>query len=203
VQKDGTLVGTIGPLDCESAAALVPEPLAGRLRAFAEKEDELTFAEIAKHADRANRTSTPEAPLWKTGYSAGTQASTAMFYLARYEQVKKAPYREALLAIADKYLDSVPEEDLEVWPLAFAHAISTQVAAYRLTEQQKYLDDAERLAFLATITFWQDKPLPRASSKTGHYEAITGGDSLALALLQLHAVQHQLSVEIPANTIDR
>jgi hypothetical protein len=37
VQKDGTLAVTIGPLDCETAAAMVPDPLAGRLRAFAAK----------------------------------------------------------------------------------------------------------------------------------------------------------------------
>jgi hypothetical protein len=36
---------------------------------------------------------------------------------------------------------------------------------------------------MAVDIFWQDNPLPRASMKTGHYEAITGGDSLALALL--------------------
>jgi hypothetical protein len=174
VQKDGTMIGTIGPLDCESAAMLVPEPLAAGAP-----------------------------PLWKTGYSAGTQASTAMFYLARYEQVHKREYRDALIAIADKYRNSVPEEDLDAWPLAFAHAISSQVAAYRLTDDAKYRDDAQRLARLAVKLFWQDNPLPRASMKTGHYEAITGADSLALALLQVHATLNNLSVEVPQNTIDR
>ena len=35
VQKDGRRVATIGPLDCETSAALVPDPLSARLRAFA------------------------------------------------------------------------------------------------------------------------------------------------------------------------
>src|SRR5206468_2041026 len=39
--KDGTQVATIGPLDPFSTAALVPDPLSSRLKAFAAKEDEL------------------------------------------------------------------------------------------------------------------------------------------------------------------
>jgi hypothetical protein len=56
---------------------------------------------------------------------------------------------------------------------------------------------------MAVEVFWQDHPLPRASKQTGHYEAITGGDSLALALLQVHAASHGLTNRIPSNTIDR
>ena len=44
VQKDGSLTSTIGPLECELAASMVPEPLATRLRVFAAKEDELILA---------------------------------------------------------------------------------------------------------------------------------------------------------------
>ena len=200
VQKDGTLAGTIGPLDCHSAAELVPEPLSGRLRAFAEKEDELTLAELAKQrAAGAGQA----APLWQNGYSAGTQASTAMFCLARYEQTHKQEYRDAVVKIADAYIDQSPEEDVDAWPLALGHAISAQVAAYRFTQREVYREQAQRLAKLAVKLFWQDNPLPRASLKTGHYEAITGADSLALALLEVHAITHPLKAKIPSNTIDR
>jgi len=51
--------------------------------------------------------------------------------------------------------------------------------------------------------YWQDNALPRASLKTGHYETITGADSLALALLEAHALDHELGVRLPSNTIDR
>ena len=52
--------------------------------------------------------------------------------------------------------------------------------------------------------FWQDSPLPRASMKTGHYETITGADSLALALVELHlSILHITAVRCPPNTIDR
>jgi hypothetical protein len=56
---------------------------------------------------------------------------------------------------------------------------------------------------MAVELFWQDKPLPRASKQTGHYETITGADSLALALLEVHAALHGLTNRIPSNTIDR
>jgi hypothetical protein len=200
-QKDGTLAATIGPLDCESAAGLVSEPLASRLRGFAEKEDELLLADLKKQVAGTGPPMTP--PLWQNGYGAGTLASTAMFCLARHEQVRKPAYRDLLIAIADRYVNSAPEEDADAWPLAFAHAISAQVAAHRLTDKPVYRDEAQRLARLAVALYWQDNPLPRASLKVGHYEAITGADSLALALLEVHALSHPLTVTLPSNTIDR
>jgi hypothetical protein len=126
-----------------------------------------------------------------------------MFCLARHEQAGKPAYRDAVVAIADRYADSSPEEDLDAWPMAFAHAISAQVAAYRFTQRPAYLDQARRLAGMAVDLFWQDNPLPRASMRTGHYETITGADSLALALLEVCGITHPLSVTLPSNTIDR
>ena len=77
------------------------------------------------------------------------------------------------------------------------------MAAYRFTRDLIYLEQARRFAQMAVDVFWQDSPLPRASFKTDHYETITGADSLALALLQVHAATNNLDVEIPSNTIDR
>jgi hypothetical protein len=203
VQTDGTSTATIGPLDCATAAGLVPEPLASRLRAFAEKEDELILEDLRQQLDPARASATGRQPLWQTGYGAGTQASTAMFCLARHEQVGKQGYRDCLITIADRYAGSAPEEDLDAWPLAFAHVISTHAAAHRLTGQPAYLEEAQRLARMGVVLFWQDNPLPRASLTTGHYEAITGADSLALALLEVHALTDRLSIVLPSNTIDR
>jgi len=193
VQKDGTQVGTIGPLDPYSASLLVPEPLAGRLKTFSAREDELIIPELRKL----------QGPLWQTGYAAGTLSSTAMFCLGRYEQTQNPAYRELIISIADKYVDSVPEEDLDAWPMPFGHAISTELAAYRFTNDKKYLEQARRIADLAIALFWQDRPIPRASLHVGHYESITGPDTLALALLELHAVINKVAIPIPSNTIDR
>ena len=76
------------------------------------------------------------------------------------------------------------------------------MAAHRLTGKGTYLEQARRFADMAVECFWQDNPLPRASKQTGHYEAITGGDSLALALLEVHAATHGLTNHIPSNTIN-
>jgi hypothetical protein len=197
VQADGSMAATIGPLDCHIAAAVVPEPISSRLRAFAEKEDELILSELRAKPIVSQR------PMWEARYSSATAASSAMFYLARYEQVGKKPYRDAVIETADAYLNSLPEEDVDVWPMSFAHAISVELAAYRWTEREDYLACARELATMAVNMFWQDDPLPRASFKTGHYETITGADSLALSLLELHAITHNLKITIPSNTIDR
>jgi hypothetical protein len=198
VQKGGNLTTTIGPLDCEVAARMVPEPLSTRLRAFAKKEDELTLAELKKQKGEGH-----VPPKWQSGYAAGTLASSAMFCLARYEQTEQPDFRTWVVAYADQYLNARPEEDVDVWPMSFGHIISTEVAAYRFTNRSVYLEQARKFAQMAVDIFWQDNPLPRASMQTGHYETITGADSLALALLQVHAVSAGLTNKIPSNTIDR
>jgi len=197
VQKDGSRIVTIGPLDCHIAATMLTEPLAARLRAFADQEDELTFAEWRKQPPLA------ALPKWQMAYGGQTAGALAMFCVERYQQARKQQYRDMLIAVADAYLESASEEDADVWPMTVAHAISTEVAAYRFTRREAYRDQAIKLAQMAVEVYWQDNPLPRANSKTGHYETITGADSLALALLEVHAIVHNLSVEIPANVIDR
>jgi hypothetical protein len=200
-QKDGTLAATIGPLDCAIAAPLVPEPLAARLLAFAAKEDELLLPELRAQVQAKPNVYVP--PKWKAVYGASTLANTAMFCLERYEQTRQSAYRDLVIAIADAYLNSLPEEDVDVWPMSFAHAICAEAAAYRFTQKAAYLDQTRAFARLAVEIFWQDNPLPRASFKTGHYEAITGADSLALALLEVHAMINHLTINVPQNTIDR
>ncbi|MHC4642957.1 MAG: hypothetical protein ACYS32_15050, partial [Planctomycetota bacterium] len=140
---------------------------------------------------------------WQAGYASGATAGWAMFGLARYQQVQKKALKDLVIAVADAYVDSLPDEDVDVWPMSFGHIISAQVAAYKFTSNPVYLEQACRFARMAVEMFWQDNPLPKASFKTGHYETITGADSLALALLEVHAATSNLSVNIPPNTIDR
>jgi hypothetical protein len=126
-----------------------------------------------------------------------------MFCLERYRQTEQPAYRECLLNMAEAYLGSRPAEDLDAWPMSFAHVISLQVAAHQITPRSTYLDAARSFADQAISLFWQDQPLPRASLQTGHYETITGCDSLALALLEVHVAVAQLPLSIPSNSIDR
>ncbi len=200
--KDGTLTATLGPLDVETAASLVPEPLAQRLREFAAVEDRLILEDLRKKHTREDGTWSFR-PTWQSGYASGVTADQAMFGLARHEQIGEKAFRDLVIAVADAYLDSLPDEDVDVWPMSFGHVISAQVAAYKFTRRRVYLEEASRFARMAVAIYWEDRPLPRASFKTGHYETITGVDSLALALLEVHAVLHDLKIPIPSNTIDR
>jgi hypothetical protein len=202
VQKDGQEAATIGPLDVETAAALVPEPLASRLKAFAAKEDELIIKDLRKEHGKPDGSFSFK-PTWEAGYSSGVTADWAMFAQGRYEQVPRKEYRDIVIAVADCYLGKLPDEDVDVWPMSVAHVISAEVAAYRFTKRDVYLDQARQFARMAIDMFWQDNPLPRASFKTGHYEAITGADSLALSLLDLNVALNPSTVKIPSNSIDR
>jgi len=202
IGPDGVMKGTIGPLDIETAASMVPDPLASRLRKFAQVEDRLVLENLQQLYGQPDGTLTFE-PTWQAAYAAGAAADWAMFGLARYEQVKKKPFRDVAIAVADAYVDALPEEDVDVWPMSFAHIISAQVAAYRFTNRNVYLEQARRFARMAVDLVFQDNPLPRASFKTDHYETITGADSLALSLLEVHAAEHNLEIAIPSNTIDR
>ncbi len=201
VQKDGSMAATIGPLECELAATMVPDPLSARLRAFAKKEDELMLPDLRRQVQGGTNGYVP--PKWQNGYSAGALANQAMFCLARFQQTDNEAYRDLVIAIADAYRGSRPDEDLDAWPQSFAHVISTEVAAHEFTGKARYLDQAQQIAQLAVDIFWQDNPLPRASMQTGHYETITGCDSLALALLEVHAATQGRKQRIPSNTIDR
>ena len=200
--KDGTMHVTIGPLDVETAASLVPEPLSLRLRKFANIEDQLILEDLRKKFGRPDG-SWAFKPTWQAGYSSGITAGWAMFALARYQQVEKKQFRDLTIAVADAYVDMLPDEDVDVWPMSFGHIISSQIAVYKFTNNAVYLKQACRLARMAVDIFWQDNPLPRASFKTDHYETITGADSLALALLEVHEATNNLDIVIPSNTIDR
>jgi hypothetical protein len=200
--SDGAMHATMGPLDIETAASMVPEPLSSRLRRFAEIEDDLVLQDLRKSFGATDGRIVFK-PTWQAGYSSGVTADWAMFALARYEQVSKSEFRDLAIAVADAYVDELPAEDVDVWPMSLSHVISAEVAAYRFTKRPVYLEQACRFARMAVQMYWQDKKLPRASLKTGHYETITGCDSLALSLLEVHAAANGLRVTIPSNTIDR
>ena len=202
-------------IDCDAAGRLVPEPHASKLRTLAAEQDHM-FCSIAHGlkggggfvtgdplATGADGTTT----LWnpRTARNRGyTTAQVGMMCVSRYENTGKVAYREFIHAAADNYLNSMPGQDVDVWPMTFGHAISLQVAAWRSTAQQIYLDRARAFADFAVKHFFDQGPLPRASLKSTHYEAITGADTLALGLVELHLhILAITAVRCPANTIDR
>jgi hypothetical protein len=201
-------------IDCDGAAHIVPEPLASRLRAFAAREDEIfcslphdlkntsgfiTSAELA-----TGRRSGRQTPLWNARYGDNTTAQVGMMCVSRYDNTGRTGHRNLLLAAADAYLNSLPADGDDIWPGTFGHAISLHVAAWRHSAKPVYMERARKFADFAVERFWRTNALPRASFKSDHYETITGADTLALALAELHLhVLHITAVRGPPNTIDR
>jgi hypothetical protein len=201
-------------IDCDGAAHRVPEPLAAKLRAFASREDRLFCALPHDLKNRGGFISTIKADrkpasatstvLWQEKEGAYTTAAVALMCLTRYENTGKTVYHDFVTAAAELYLKSPPPKEADLWPRTFGHAISLQVAAWRHTARMEHLEAARRLADEAVAKFWGDSPLPRASLKSEHYESITGSDTLALALVELHLnILHITAVRCPSNTVDR
>lgn len=204
-------------VDCAAAAERVPAPLAARLKSFVDREDEIFLGlphdpKSKGFAYRIDRETgecggwgapTTAASAWDLAYGDTSPASTAMICVERYVQTTKGKYRDLVVAAADGYLASEPAAEADIWPQAYGHVISLELTAFRWTGKDAYLERARAAARRAVEVFWQDKALPRASTKTEHYETITGADTLALALLDLHALTRHLAVRVPANTIDR
>lgn len=205
-------------VDCDAATRLVPERLATRLQAFAVFVDGIFCAlqhnlegndgfiigvDYATRVRREYRTLPWTPSAWK-GHRGFSTAQIGMMCVSRYENTGDIRYRNLIHHAADIYLNSLPEDGVDAWPITFAHAISLQVAAWRSTAQQRYLNRARELADFAVKHFFDQGPLPRASLKSNHYEAITGADTLALGLVELHLnILGITAVRCPPNTIDR
>jgi hypothetical protein len=201
-------------IDCDGAARKVPEPLRTRLRRFALREDEI-FCSLphdlkdakgfALSFDLATGKSDGSfSSLWDAKYGSFTTAAVATMCVSRYHNTGSAKYRDLIVTAADAYMDSMPADGVDAWPMTFGHAISLELAAFAATAQKKYHERAFKLGESTVRRFFDNSVLPRASLKTDHYESITGADTLVLALVELHlGTLHITAVRAPANTIDR
>jgi hypothetical protein len=201
-------------IDCDGAARKVPEPLRTRLASLAasvdrsflslphDLQDKHGFAlslgpTAAEHAD-------PYSKLWEGSTGRNTTAAVAMMCVSRYENTGRVGYGELIVAAADAYMESLPGDRVDAWPMTFGHAIRLELAAFRVTARRKYYDRAVELAGIAVESFFGNEALPRASLKSDHYESTTGADTLVLALAELRlTTAHITAVRAPANTIDR
>lgn len=157
-------------IDCDGAAHRVPEPLASRLRALAAQQD---------HGFEPPKNLT---------------AQFGMMCVSRYDNTGKPVYRDLILRAADADLHALLAEREDTSPLAFGHAISLQVAAWRHSAKAEYLERARKFADLAVEKFLGTNPPARAA----------GMDTLELALVELHLhILHITAVRCPPNTIDR
>jgi hypothetical protein len=135
----------------------------------------------------------PYTAIWATGYGHGTHAGRANRCYARYEQIQKehqelaSKYKCLILAAADQYLEADPDTKQLLKPDALAEAIGLMLNAHEISGEKKYLNRADHFGQLGIKLFLDDGlPLPKATNRHDHYEAITDGPSFMSALLDLH-----------------
>lgn len=97
------------------------------------------------------------------------------------EQLRRIPHEEWGIRPHDRMLTGAnPMHDQNLYQVLYAHEIAGDRA---------YLQRADHFARRAIGLFLDDdSPLPKASSKHSHYEAITRADTLMMAMLDLWAI---------------
>ena len=212
-------------ISLENAAPLVPESLAARMRALGASTDAVFFQmdhqlqpgglgfiktavtstlQPGSKATRKLAASGFYSRTWATGYGDLTDANMAMMCLQRLKQTGDKRYRALALQTAERYLVTAPDDSIELYPQAFGEAIALLLGAHRLSGEAKYLARADELAKQAVALFWRHgSPLPLASNRVEHYEAITHSDTLMMSLLQLWAVRNKPDVTLDLTWSDR
>ena len=168
--------------------------LVRRLRAFGQTEDEVQLGldhrprgdGLVKGLDsRDGRVLVRTAGLWGQAYGGGVMAQDARLFIDRAAQAEGPAadrYRELVVGVAEAYL-AAPIEP--VWPQEAADAIEVLLFAHGLEPGRGFLGHAVAVADAAAGLFFDGGPLPSATPDADHYETITGGDDLALALFHL------------------
>jgi hypothetical protein len=183
----------------ELAAPDVPPEPAATMRAVAAANDEV-FAQNYTDPDAGQVQSEN---LWTNAYGSGPRTGHANLFMLRYRQTGKDLYRRALLVEADLYREEQINLSSPVWPGTVGEAIWLMLDAHELTGNTGYLQTATRFAREGIALFLQDGPLPKASHVHDHYEAVTNGDTLMMALLRLWKVQNPTSAPSTLTYIDR
>ncbi|MFH1741331.1 MAG: hypothetical protein ABIH23_20190 [bacterium] len=194
-------------VDLWNSAGRVPEDLAEKMRHSALKTDEV-FLKIGHDLSPNGRgfvttghTDTLEpsgySRLWATGYGEATDAAVADLCLLRYRQIEGEGYKRLILDTAVRYLNSEPFIEFPVYPGTLGDVILLMLGAHTITGERKYLDRADHFAQQAIELFLPDgSPLPKATSKHDHYEAITRADTMMMALLKLWITENDPTLNV-------
>ncbi len=133
---------------------------------------------------------------WTTGYGESTDANAANVCMLRFQQTGNEGFRHLILAAADRYLDTEPVTDFPVYPGSLGDVIHLLLNAHEITSDEIYLTRAHHFAQMALDMFFDESsPLPKASSKHRHYEAITRADNLMMELLRLYLIANQMDIQ--------
>ena len=192
-------------IDLWDGAEKVPAKPGEKMRACASRTDEV-FLKLKHDLTRdgkgflGNVEFDTLKPTDRGGYSGrlnGGDAGVANVCMLRYRQVKLDGYRTVIIQAAAPYVTGDIDLTHAVTPGAFGGVIWLMLNASELTGEQQYLERADYFAQQAVELFLSDgSALPKANTKYDHYEAITGGDSLMMALLRLWAVQNRPDLKL-------
>jgi hypothetical protein len=197
-------------IDLWDSADKMPDELAKKMRQCASRTDEV-FLKLGHDLKRGGKgflqsahTDTLE-PLEQGAYSGSWgHAGPANLCLLRYRQIKLAGYKKLALDAAKLYLDSEPEIKVALHPGALGHIIYLMLGVHGITGEKRYLDRADYFAQRAIKLFLTgDSPLPKATSKHDHYEAVTGSDTLMMAMLKLWATKNRPDMKLRLIYCDR
>ncbi len=201
-------------IDLWDAAPRLPQELGGKLKEMALEIDEVYLrikhdvspdgpgfvsqgnAETLAAEDVRDGNNRVYSDRWTTGYGESTDANTANICMLRFQQTGNEGFRQLILATADRYLDTEPVTDFPVYPGSLGDVIHLLINAHEITEEEIYLDRAQYFAQMALDMFFDgSSPLPKASSRHWHYEAITRADNLMMELLRLYLVTNKIEIQ--------
>lgn len=197
-------------IDLAQSADKMPGKLARKIRKSASRTDKI-FLKLAHDLGKDGKgflitahVDTLE-PLGASPYTGPwSHAGTANLCLIRYRQTKLAGYRELVLDAASLYLDSEPQIKYALHPGQLGSVIYLMLGAYELTDDKRYLNRADHYARRSIELFLDDGcPLPKVNTKYDHYEAVTGADTLMMAMLKLWAVTNRPGKELSLVYNDR
>ncbi len=187
-------------ISLENAASNMPAELAEEMRAVAAAND----AVFTQERNEQGTTTTPsDANLWSNAYGSGARVGRANVLMLRYRQTALDAYRQTILEEAVLYRDREIILDSPVWPGTVGDAVWLMLNAYELTGEDSYLNAAKRFAQQGTKLFLADAPLPKASHAHDHYEAVTNGDMLMMALMRLWLTTQQPEAGVTLIYTDR
>jgi hypothetical protein len=192
-------------IELGEGAEKVDAALAKKMRACASRTDEI-FLKLPHDLTPAGKgfagtvdyhTLEPREVGGYTGRLNGAEVAVANNCMVRYRQSGLAGYRELVLEAALPYLTTEFDFEFAVSPGAFASTIWLLLDAHELSDDARYVERANHFARQSVELFFGDgSPLPRVNTKYGHYEAITGGDTLAMALLRLWILRNRPDLEV-------
>jgi rhamnogalacturonyl hydrolase YesR len=187
-----------------NAAPKVPPELAAKMREVASTNDTV-FAKLHTDSGQREAATTAGGPnLWSNAYGGSGPAGMADTCMLRYRQVQQDVYRRVVLQTADQYRSREINLSEPVWPGTMGNVILLMLNAHELTGDRKYLDAADHFAQKGADLFLGDgSPLPKASHLHDHYEAVTNGDTLMMALLRLWQVQNEPALKLNLVFTDR